>query len=1508
MITTELELQHKILPVQAEQYACIGCTIPPFISDTSSVYSMNELYPKQIFGNGILGIFDNCKLISIPFTPFQYNPVKGKLVITLSVEFTLRLKQMANPNDFRALKKLERYKDMNKTFILGMVENKSDYELYSLPVTTLQSIDHSNSTVDFFEYAIISSSTFKNKALRLIDWKRKKGLDAGFVDIADVLSAYSGVGDNIGNVLYTNSNTIYDDTAKVRMYLKDAFEQHGTQWVLIVGDEDVVPVRYQYMSSDDFNATDTYYGNFTGDWNVNGDNKYGENGGDKVIGNLELYVGRIPCNSPIEFENWIIKSLLYEQDPGKGSSEYLSRCIGMQGDHLQNSNDYGFFMDATNGFYSHHVFEEQISSSASGSSLTAPLGADIISYVNNSPPNLWFWFEHGLYNTVQTMSNGLNMGMVSQISTVETIEPGASLNNLNNFDQPGIVYAGSCLVAAFQKEKSGNSKCLAEYYLTNNLAGGIAFMGATNEITINNWFLQYFSSNFPLLNSHRDYITHLGSFYSLIKNKFRTQFPGYASQYFAHNLFGDPETRFFTHVPVRIKASIKPRHIVVNTATNIVLSLFNINKNDTVYASVYGSGYNGGIPKVFVIKGNDGVTNYTMNGIFVTCTQPLYLTISGFNYLPYTNEIVVAPTCTKSNTTEEIATTPAQPWFGTVFKDRDVLIRLGATLTITGDVYFVVGAKMIVEPGAKLIIDGGSLNAGCEGLWQGVEVRGQSGLTQYSNVNQGFIQVKNNGSINDAICAIATAQPSGLNYVAGTSGGIFTCTDARFSNNLRCVHVYPYQYGNYNYNSNLSKCEFLLNDNYIPGRYPQNTAMIWYDHIKGIGNSGLTFINTMTEDDVTYRGNGILATNAGFGLNQICDSPNNTVPCDQYRKPYFEGLYYGIKCSNTGTPKNVLIGNCNFVNNTRGIYLSAVTNPSVTQCAFKTIANMVEKQETNSSGIYLDACTGYSVQENTFEGHYPGTNTYETGIVINNSGATPNEIYNNTFTKLQNGILAQNKNRDATGQNGLVIKCNDFFSPNKYDIAVTKDTIGILGIKTMQGTNGQLTPDPASNTFSYTHQNSESDYHNECENITYIYHAVANGANINPVNHTPIPVVDPIPSQFSVSYIKTASCPSKLDNGGGGISQLKLQQDGTETVISNYTGQMLSLKDGGNTAELKEDIAYSIPPEALALYNLLIAKSPYLSDTVLIEAIGKEDVLPSVMVTDVLVANPQSAKSSEVNDALDNRTNLLSDDQRDDVDQGVFVLSAFESLQSKLGDALAQRAQIQYAIANHYLIDTTGTDSLKIYLTAQPDLWAKQMLLMQFISESDTTAADALLQTIEINNLNALQQAEWNDLTEFYDLNWQLSANANHTPDSLQQIALTELGAHNTHAAAYARNLLINQGMIVYNEPYIFPDDNLKSGKVIRRKQVTNRSNVDFKVYPNPAKDYVIIEYTGERKDKFSSTEIIDAIGQIILKRKFEESSNLLIIPITGLAPGAYTIRIVKDSGTYSESKLIILH
>jgi hypothetical protein len=58
-----------------------------------------------------------------------------------------------------------------------------------------------------------------------------------------------------------------------------------------------------------------------------------------------------------------------------------------------------------------------------------------------------------------------------------------------------------------------------------------------------------------------------------------------------------------------------------------------------------------------------------------------------------------------------------------------VTIHPGATLTITGTVHFTAEAGLIISPGGKLIVDGGTLTNNCNTeMWQGITVLGTSSL------------------------------------------------------------------------------------------------------------------------------------------------------------------------------------------------------------------------------------------------------------------------------------------------------------------------------------------------------------------------------------------------------------------------------------------------------------------------------------------------------------------------------------------------------------------------------------------------------------------------------------------------------------------------------------------------------------------------------------------------------------------------------------------------------------
>ena len=128
----------------------------------------------------------------------------------------------------------------------------------------------------------------------------------------------------------------------------------------------------------------------------------------------------------------------------------------------------------------------------------------------------------------------------------------------------------------------------------------------------------------------------------------------------------------------------------------------------------------------------------------------------------------------------------------------------------------------------------------------------------------------------------------------------------------------------------------------------------------------------------------------------------------------------------------------------------------------------------------------------------------------------------------------------------------------------------------------------------------------------------------------------------------------------------------------------------GNTASLNLDVVTSMPPETTQLRDQLLDASPYLSDTVMVNAAEKEDVLPNSIITEVLTANPQSAKADNVLNTLNARNNPPSDNQMALIHANDTVLGNKEKLESKRSYYRGEKTRNVNELIRYFMADTSG--------------------------------------------------------------------------------------------------------------------------------------------------------------------------------------------------------------------------
>lgn len=90
----------------------------------------------------------------------------------------------------------------------------------------------------------------------------------------------------------------------------------------------------------------------------------------------------------------------------------------------------------------------------------------------------------------------------------------------------------------------------------------------------------------------------------------------------------------------------------------------------------------------------------------------------------------------------------------------------------------------------------------------------------------------------------------------------------------------------------------------------------------------------------------------------------------------------------------------------------------------------------------------------------------------------------------------------------------------------------------------------------------------------------------------------------------------------------------------------------------------------------------------------------------------------------------------------------------------------------------------------------------------------------------------------------------------------------------------------------------------------TNASGIPelkVKVYPNPATDYIRVEWETEKTLEVH-VELYDLVGRRISRRKSEESINRIHLDLTTFQRSPYLLKVFTADGKYSRTYRVVKH
>jgi len=458
-----LEGRFRIFPKQPD---VPGNESSPFIPADEEAYSLGQWTPAALVRHTASGYLRGTKVAELLVFPVQYSPADGRLRLAETIEIRIELVPSTDVAVPRR-RVVARWEQGMQRALASLIANPEMLDVLAsaeiveeVPKGKPRPIFKPSVDSSPVEYVIITADSLEAEFQALADWKTSCGVNT-------VVRSLSWIRAN-----YPNGADLQET---VRNFIKDAYSNWGTVWVLLGGDTSILPCRYgllNYYGGAEI-PTDLYFSCLDGNWNANGNSEFGEAPrveGDSVIAGddadlyPDVFVGRAPVDTKAEAALFVSKTIQYLQSPALA---YLPRLL-LLGEVL-------FPADWSPG--------EQVS--LDGAQLCEDV-ANMYLPVSFHVTKLYENYEAypGAYQeTRQSVLDSLDVGygLVHHIGHGYRNTLSVGYGTLDNNDVDGLVnapnisvlYTMNCSSAAFDFNP------IAERFILNPVGGGVCYIGAT---------------------------------------------------------------------------------------------------------------------------------------------------------------------------------------------------------------------------------------------------------------------------------------------------------------------------------------------------------------------------------------------------------------------------------------------------------------------------------------------------------------------------------------------------------------------------------------------------------------------------------------------------------------------------------------------------------------------------------------------------------------------------------------------------------------------------------------------------------------------------------------------------------------------------------------------------------------------------------------------------------------------------------------------------------------------